>query len=87
MIDALGGKDRDVFRRGQLCYGIEPDIFVLVVLMRKNGGNLKAVSQQGIDAFTADVVISQDYYFHNATSEVSIKFTIYSFSVFRPTTL
>ena len=65
MVDVCRRIERNSFFGGKLCDGLEPDVFIRVVLMRKNRLNLESVAEKSLDAFASDIVVSQNNCFHS----------------------
>jgi hypothetical protein len=57
VIDILRGIDRDLPRGGKFGNGFKPDIFVRIVFMRKNRGNLETIPEKRFNAPASDGMI------------------------------
>ena len=75
MIDILRCVDRNISAGRPFRYRVKPDILTRIILMRKDGGYFKAVSQQGFNANASNIVISTYYRFHIINSD-SVSFWI-----------
>ena len=60
MVRVFGRIDRDSVIRGDFRDGTEPEIFIGIIFVREDGGNLEPVLQQRLDAFASDVVVGEN---------------------------